>query len=42
MQRVWKRKRACRFCWGNMNGRKRYFEDLGIGGDDNEVELQEM
>jgi len=32
MQRVWEKKRAYRFCWGNMNGR-RYFEDLGIGGD---------
>jgi hypothetical protein len=41
MQRVWEKKRAYRFCWGNMNGR-RYFEDLFTGGDDNEMGFKEM
>jgi len=41
MKREWEKKRAYRFCWGNLNGR-RYFEDLGTDGDGNELGFKEM
>jgi len=41
MQREWGKKRAYRFCWVNLKGRC-YFEELGTGGDDNELGIKEM